>query len=302
MLLLLLAIGMVFAYDQFGVYRSNSSLGRKALTLFKAWSLAYGLLLVVGFATKQTDAFSRLLLGQLYVAGYVLQLLLQYISRQVQTRIMLHAMPAENVLIVGTGKLARYLQQKVSGNPWLNQKVIGSLELPTDGTSGRSLDTGAHLFEASDFTPLHEPNVLGPLEEMLAVIDRHDVRTVYFAVPLGESHRIEDMYFELLDRHVAVHWVPDIFSVLLVNHTDSLLRAALDGAGITSVAVDMVAPYLTRGELVRVLAPWITGRLSMYAAVPTRKFMPQRTRVFLDFLIEETRLQTAKALQACATC
>ena len=94
----------------------------------------------------------------------------------------------------------------------------------------------------------------------------------------------------------------DIQPVLLVNHTDSLLRAALDGAGITSVAMDMVAPYLTRGELVRVLAPWITGRLSMYAAVPTRKFMPQRTRVFLDFLIEETRLQKAKALQACATC
>ncbi|WP_090142675.1 LysR family transcriptional regulator [Limnohabitans sp. DM1] len=94
----------------------------------------------------------------------------------------------------------------------------------------------------------------------------------------------------------------DIQPVLLANHTDSLLRAALDGAGITSVAMDMVAPYLTRGELVRVLAPWITSRLSMYAAVPTRKFMPQRTRVFLDFLIEETRLQKAKALQACATC
>ncbi|MGV0959405.1 MAG: LysR family transcriptional regulator [Limnohabitans sp.] len=94
----------------------------------------------------------------------------------------------------------------------------------------------------------------------------------------------------------------DLQPVLLANHTDSLLRAALDGAGITSIAVDMVAPYLTRGELVRVLAPWITGRLSMYAAVPTRKFMPQRTRVFLDFLVEETRLQTAKALQACANC
>jgi len=94
----------------------------------------------------------------------------------------------------------------------------------------------------------------------------------------------------------------DIQPVLLANHTDSLLRAAIDGAGITSVAVDMVAPYLTRGELVRVLAPWITGRLSMYAAVPTRKFMPQRTRVFLDFLVEETRLQTAKAMAACTNC
>ena len=66
------------------------------------------------------------------------------------------------------------------------------------------------------------------------------------------------------------------------------------------VAVDMVAPHLTRGELVRVLAPWITGRLSMYAAVPSRKFMPQRTRVFLDFLVAQTRLKTAEAMQACA--
>jgi DNA-binding transcriptional LysR family regulator len=94
----------------------------------------------------------------------------------------------------------------------------------------------------------------------------------------------------------------DIQPVLLGNHTDSLLRAAIDGAGIISVAVDLVAPYLTRGELVRVLPPWITGRLSMYAAVPSRKFMPQRTRVFLDFLVEETRLQTAKAIKACAVC
>ncbi len=90
--------------------------------------------------------------------------------------------------------------------------------------------------------------------------------------------------------------------VLMANHTDSLLRAVIDGAGITSVAVDVVAPLLTSGALVRVLAPWITGRLAMYAAVPSRKFMPQRTRVFLDFLIEETRLKTAKAMQACTAC
>ena len=94
----------------------------------------------------------------------------------------------------------------------------------------------------------------------------------------------------------------DIQPVLLANHTDSLLRAALDGAGITSVAVDVVAPYLTKGELVRVLAPWITGRLVIYAAVPSRKFIPQRTRVFLDFLMDETRQQKARAMAACAGC
>lgn len=90
--------------------------------------------------------------------------------------------------------------------------------------------------------------------------------------------------------------------VLLANHTDSLLRATLDGTGITSVAMDIVAPYMNRGELVRVLAPWITGRLVMYAALPSRKFIPQRTRVFLDFLVEETQKQNAKAMAACTAC
>ena len=90
--------------------------------------------------------------------------------------------------------------------------------------------------------------------------------------------------------------------VLVANHTDTLLRAALDGAGITSIALDIVAPYLTRGEVVRVLNPWITGRLAMYAALPSRKFIPERSRVFLDYLVEHTREQNDRALKACSVC
>ena len=217
-LLLLLAMVMVFAYNQFGVYRSNSSFTRKALTLFKAWSLTFGFLLVVGFVTKQTDVFSRLLLGQLFIAGYLLQVFLQYLSREIQIRVMVHALPAENVLIVGTGKLASYLQNKISGNPWLNQKVVGCLELPS-AAQGSEARAGATLYESSDFASLKELNIIGPLDQMLSIIERHDVRTVYFAIPLGESDLIENLYFQLLDRHVSVHWVPDIFSLLLVNHS-----------------------------------------------------------------------------------
>lgn len=38
----------------------------------------------------------------------------------------------------------------------------------------------------------------------------------------------------------------------------------------------------------------------MYAALPSRKFIPQRARVFLDFLVEQTREQRARAIEACA--
>ncbi|MCD6665020.1 MAG: LysR substrate-binding domain-containing protein, partial [Hydrogenophaga sp.] len=97
------------------------------------------------------------------------------------------------------------------------------------------------------------------------------------------------------EEHVDV----SIEAGLRANHTDTLLRACLDGAGITSVSVDLVAPYLSAGTLVRVLSPWITGRLTMYAALPSRKFIPQRTRAFLDFLVEQTREQSARAVEAC---
>lgn len=90
--------------------------------------------------------------------------------------------------------------------------------------------------------------------------------------------------------------------ILVANHTDTLLRAALDGAGITSIAIDIVAPYLTKGELVRVLNPWITGQLVMYAALPSRKFIPERSKVFLDYLVEYTRKQYERAIASCTVC
>ena len=100
------------------------------------------------------------------------------------------------------------------------------------------------------------------------------------------------------DQFIEVEVPP----VVLANHTDTLLQATLDGAGITSIAVDIAASHLSRGDLVRVLPPWITGQLAMYAALPSRKFIPQRTRVFLDYLLEETHAQTSKALEACTAC
>lgn len=86
--------------------------------------------------------------------------------------------------------------------------------------------------------------------------------------------------------------------VLVANHTDTLLRAAMDGVGITSFSPDIVAPYLASGEMVRVLSPWVTGRLAMYAALPSRKFVPQRSRVFLDYLVKHTRELNEEALRA----
>lgn len=95
------------------------------------------------------------------------------------------------------------------------------------------------------------------------------------------------------DRPTEVEVEP----VLWVNHTDTLMHAALDGAGITATTLELAAPMLASGRLVRVLSPWITDRLNLYAALPSRKFMPRRTQVFLDYLVAQTRQRVDQALR-----
>jgi DNA-binding transcriptional LysR family regulator len=81
----------------------------------------------------------------------------------------------------------------------------------------------------------------------------------------------------------------EVPAAVMANHTDTLLRATVSGAGISSQPADLVAPLLKSGELRRVLSPWITNRLSLVAAMPSRQFMPARTRAFLEHLVDYTR-------------
>lgn len=81
----------------------------------------------------------------------------------------------------------------------------------------------------------------------------------------------------------------EITPILMANHTDTLLKATVDGLGIASMARNIVQPYLASGEMVRVLEPWVTAELVMYAGLPSRQFIPQRVQVYLDYLIEYTR-------------
>lgn len=205
MLLLLMGI-LAVAYDHHALYRSNRSFTGKALALFRAWTIGFAVLLLIAFVTKQSAYFSRLVVGELYVLGLLAQLLLHLAFQSVQLKLRQHAFQPENAVIVGQGSLASYLSQKVSCNPWLGQRVIGSVTL--DGA-----DPAAQLPSGTcDTKPL------GSVRDLPRLIDSRAVRTVYIVTSLDASKDIEGIYALLVDKHVAVHWIPDIFSLRLVNH------------------------------------------------------------------------------------
>jgi DNA-binding transcriptional LysR family regulator len=73
-------------------------------------------------------------------------------------------------------------------------------------------------------------------------------------------------------------------SVFTANDTNLLLDAALRGAGLAYLLDGLVAPYLQRGELVRVLEPWCQPFAGFYLYYPNRQHMPAALRAFVDVL------------------
>ncbi|MGB7816892.1 MAG: undecaprenyl-phosphate glucose phosphotransferase [Methylotenera sp.] len=209
-MLLALLGNMAITYDKFAIYRSNANFIDKALNLLKAWTLTFLLLVVLAFLTKYSHVYSRYLIGQLYVIGYFTQLILHFLFRIIYQKLILRSQQNEKVLIVGQSRLAYYLQDKISANPWMNEHVIGFVQLPDDDipASGRKASGRKR-----------DPETLGNIEDLPALIGRYNVSVVYIVTPLKSSKALEDAYMAILDKHVSIHWIPDIFSLRLVNHS-----------------------------------------------------------------------------------
>lgn len=68
-------------------------------------------------------------------------------------------------------------------------------------------------------------------------------------------------------------------------HIDTMYAGALAGLGVAPLPSYVVEDALLENALERVLPEWYLLTTTIYAAMPTRKYVPARTRAFIDFLI-----------------
>ena len=205
LLLLLGALGVV--YDQFGIYRRFRGFTSKALALLQCWTLSFLILTLLGFLTKQGENYSRLLVAQLYVFGLGSHVVIHlgfYFWQRAWVNAQRDADPA---IIIGQGDLANYLALKINENPWLDQTLIGKVTLNGQDEDG-SIDFGGGAMPR-----------LGSVAELARILEERAVRVAYIVTPLETFSVLETVYQTLLDNHIAIHWVPDIFSLRLVNHS-----------------------------------------------------------------------------------
>jgi putative colanic acid biosynthesis UDP-glucose lipid carrier transferase len=246
--LLALMATMAVSYDQFGVYGQHGSFTAQSLALLRAWLVSFALLLLLAFALKVTATYSRAVLAAVFFGGFAAQLAIHVGFRVVHGAMKAagHAAPA---LIVGTGALAEHLHRRIESNPWLLQHVVGAVKV----NGARHSDAP----ENGDALP-----VLGTVDETVRLVREHGVRNVYIAVDLNASPMIEEVYFNLLDRNVNVHWVPNIFALRLINHSIG------DIAGLPLLTLSET-PLIGTRRLVKELEDKVLGGvLLLLLAVP----------------------------------
>ena len=92
------------------------------------------------------------------------------------------------------------------------------------------------------------------------------------------------------DDEIAAQPV-DLQVRMTLGDPEASCQAALMNLGITLVSMPHALPHLDNGSLRRVLPDWYvdTGIVSIHFAA--QKLLPQKTRVFVDFVVEQFRLQ-----------
>jgi DNA-binding transcriptional LysR family regulator len=86
---------------------------------------------------------------------------------------------------------------------------------------------------------------------------------------------------------------------VISNDDETAYQAALAGAGLTLLPELALTARVHGGQLRRVLAPWVsTDGLRLVATMPSRRFLPLRTRAFLEFFVEHVRKVAALAESA----
>ena len=73
---------------------------------------------------------------------------------------------------------------------------------------------------------------------------------------------------------------------LATTHIDTMYAAALAGLGIAGLPSYVIEDALLEHALERVLPEWRLFEVTLWAGMPSRRFLPARTRAFLDFLLE----------------
>ena len=203
--------------------------GSIAVNLIVRWGILLALLFAIGYATKSSDEFSRLVIGTWALVTPVPLIFLSVALHEYMRRVLHAPGNARDAVVAGYNDVSVTLVKRIRDAPELGIRVKGFFD---DRSAERlGLPAGKEL--------------LGGLSELAAHVNTNTVDVIFIALPMRQVQRVVDLLEEIRDTTASIYFVPDIFVMDLIQS-----RTA-DIFGVPVVAMCETPFHGTRGLIKR---------------------------------------------------
>jgi Undecaprenyl-phosphate glucose phosphotransferase len=203
-----LLVGVLLAalvFPRFNVYRAwrGAPLFEELRLVTMAWASVVAILIVIAFATKMGETFSRgwalIWVSTAWIGFLGFRALLRRVLNWMRSR----GFNQRRIVIVGARGLGREVAAHIMAAPWTGLEIVGffcdSSETHGGDVEGRP--------------------VIGRLEDLAGYLELHPVDQVWLAMPLKEEERVRKVLHALRHATVDIRFVPDLFGFRLINHS-----------------------------------------------------------------------------------
>ena len=239
-----------FVAELSGMYRSwrGVSTQREIFSVLFVWVFTSFLLLGLGFMTKHTGEFSRLVLFTWFVVSPVLMICCRLGIRLLQRILRTLGYNSRNFAIIGVTELGFQLARNIEKLPEMGLKLLGFYD-----------DRGD---ERTPDVPEEIGRRIGNLDDLLVHARAGEVDIIYITFPMRAEERIRGVLSRLSDTTASVYVVPDFFVFELLHSRWS------DILGLPVVSVFETPFYGIDGMGKRLCDLVLGGLLLLLLAVP----------------------------------
>ena len=185
-----------------GLYRSwrGESSQLEIGRLWLAWASVMVVQLLIAWALKTTDQYSRVVAATWFVsAGAVLTLdriALRWVLGYIRTR----GVDSRRILLVGATQAGQRIVAAARGSAWMGLDVLGYIGTPYDQVEITGVER------------------LGDLSELAFRISEQAPDQIWIALPMRAEETIQKVLQLTLDTAITIRLVPDFFGYELINH------------------------------------------------------------------------------------
>lgn len=172
-----------------------------ATSLLFRWILLVAVLIAIGFLTKSSTSYSRLIITSWAILTPVPLILISMLLHEGVRRFMLSPSNARKAIVAGYNDVSRELVRRLTVNPEFGIVIAGYFD---DRSSAR-------LGLPSD------EQLLGGLGDLSAYVRGHETDVIFVALPMRQVQRVVDLLDELRDTTASIYFVPDVFVIDLIQ-------------------------------------------------------------------------------------